>query len=58
MNSLFYSLVALHPYLQMTESGTTSASHGRIQLDHGSCSKMERLRLLVKVLKQVELSTQ
>ena len=44
---LFY-LVVIHPYLQTMESGTTSAMLGRIPLDHGSCTKMARLRLLVK----------
>ena len=33
----------------MMESGTTFAQHGRTLLDHGSCIKMARLELLVKV---------
>ena len=44
---LFYVVVILL-YMQTMESGTASAQRGRISLDHGSCTKMERLWLLVK----------
>ena len=37
----------------MMESGTTSVYHGRIPLDHGTCTKMARLQHPVKALKQV-----
>ena len=37
----------------MMESGTTSAQHGRIPPDHGSCIKMARLELLEKAFKKV-----
>ncbi|KAL9979840.1 hypothetical protein ACROYT_G017560 [Oculina patagonica] len=48
----YRNLQAVLLYLQTMESGITSAQHGRIPLDHGTCSKMARLRLLVKVIKQ------
>jgi len=53
---LFYLVVVLL-YLQTMESGTTSAMRGRIPLDHGSCTKMARLRLLVEASIQVKYST-
>ena len=55
-SSLLFPLVALLQYLQTMESGITSARRGRIPLDHGNCTKMERLRLLVKGFKQVKLN--
>jgi len=39
-------------YLQTTENGTTSAQYGKILWDHGRSTKMARLQLLAKVLKQ------
>ena len=35
------------------ESGITSAQHGRIPLDHGNCSKMAGMWLLVQALQKV-----
>ena len=35
------------------ESGITSAQRGRLPLDHGNCSKMEGMWLLVEAFKQV-----
>ena len=39
---LFIYFSAIHVFLLMTGSGTTSAQHGRTPLEHGSCTKMAK----------------
>ena len=54
IGTFFLAIVGLRlMHLQTMESGTTSAQRGRIPLDHGNCSKMAWLWLLVKALKKV-----